>query len=342
MLRQSEAETQAILQAAVDAIITIDELGVVQTFNPAAERVFGYKAAEVVGQNLAMLMPEPTRSQHPSHLRRYLQTGEPHVIGSGARDHGHQARRHADPRWNCPSAKCASAIAGFLPAFSATSRPRKQLEKQILEVSGREQRRIGQDLHDGLGQLLTGISFMSQGLSQRLADKSLPEAAEARQIAQLVSQAITQAKALARGLSPVESQGLESALDELAKATSDLFHVRCTLSCRGDVASVDPSTATHLYRIAQEAVHNAIRHGQAQQIKIALVRGRGSLSLSVEDDGRGLPEVVPDNKGLGTRIMNYRAQMIGATLELRNRPGAGAVVRCDLPVSQPNTSQQEH
>lgn len=210
---------------------------------------------------------------------------------------------------------------------------RKRLERQVLEVCEREQRRIGQDLHDGLGQHLTGVSLMSKGLEQRLSDKGVNECRDAALIATLVEQAIGQARALARGLRPValEADALPTALAELASLAEKLTGVPCAFS--GDVEiDVDDVAATHLYRIAQEATNNAVKHAQASQLNIRLEPlDDGGLTLSVEDDGVGLPASLPSGTGMGLQIMQYRARMIGATVEVRPRPAGGTIVTCTMP-----------
>src|SRR5262249_1883067 len=149
-----------------------------------------------------------------------------------------------------------------------------RLEKEILEISDREQRRIGQDLHDGLCQQLAGIELMSQVLEGKLAPRSKSDAARAGEIAGHVRDAISQTRLLARGLSPapLDSEGLMSALQELASNTEKIFSVACRLDCRTPVLVEDHAAATHLFRIAQEAVSNAIKHGKARRIAIHLKR----------------------------------------------------------------------
>jgi signal transduction histidine kinase len=209
---------------------------------------------------------------------------------------------------------------------------RKQLEQQLLEISDREQQRIGQDLHDGLCQHLAGIELMSQVLEQKIAPKSRTDAARVGEIARHVRDAISQTRQLARGLSPVtlESEGLMAALEELASNTEKLFKVRCAFDCRSPVLVDDPVIATHLFRIAQEAVSNAIKHGKATHLSIQLREDRGNAVLTITDDGAGFPESVSKQKGMGLRIMQSRAGMIGGTLVTGNQPQGGATVICSV------------
>ena len=179
---------------------------------------------------------------------------------------------------------------------------RKHLEKTILEVSGREQRRIGQDLHDGLGQHLTGIAFMSKVQEQKLMEKSLPEAGDAAKIVKLVNEAINKTRELARGLLPVvsEAQGLMSALQVWAGEVEDLFGISCRFQCFTPVLIHDDTVATHLYYIAREAVNNAIKHGHASQIVIALAADQGQGTLTITDNGSGISDILSQQRGHGT------------------------------------------
>jgi PAS domain S-box-containing protein len=209
----------------------------------------------------------------------------------------------------------------------------KRLERQIQEISEQEKRRIGQDLHDGLGQYLTGIAFMSRLLQRKLAERNQPEAAEAEKIATLVNKTVFQARDLARGLCPVEleNNGLHAALQDLSCTTEKLFNVSCTVECDSDVRISDNNTALHLYRIAQEAINNAVKHGKAQQIGLVLAKTAGAISLTIRDDGVGFPKTDSRSNGIGLRVMNYRAGMIGATLSIQGHRGGGTLVSCQLP-----------
>ena len=212
---------------------------------------------------------------------------------------------------------------------------RKRLEKTILEIGEAERRRIGQDLHDGLGQHLTGVAFMGKVLEDRLAESSSPEAAEAAKIVKLVNESIKMTRELARGLLPVASEphGLMSALEHWAGEVSELFHVGCRFECRDSVFVHDEVLADHLYRLAQEAVTNAIKHGHARNITIGLAIVKGGGVLTIRDDGCGFDVVPKSQSGLGLRIMSYRAKMIGGSLNVQSSRNGGTVVRCSFPIA---------
>jgi PAS domain S-box-containing protein len=215
----------------------------------------------------------------------------------------------------------------------------KRLQKEVLEITERERQRIGQDLHDGLCQQLAGIELMSQALEQSLSVKSKSAAARVGEIARYVRDAISQTRLLARGLSPVtlESEGLMSALQELAVNAEKLFGIVCHFEYPQTVLVHQPAIATHLYRIAQEAVSNAIKHGKAKTVTIQLRRAGERTILSIVDNGQGLPKVIP-KQGMGLSIMRYRAGMISGELSVENSPGGGTRVRCSIPLETGTTS----
>ena len=218
---------------------------------------------------------------------------------------------------------------------------RDRLEKEVLEISEREQRRIGHDLHDGLGQHLTATALAGQVLGNHLAERAQSvEAGEAERVVTLIEEAIELTRSLARGLSPVavETEGLTVALAELAVGTTAKFYVPCDLHCAPSVHFTDPIAAMHLYRITQEAISNAVRHGRASRVDITLEQEAGRLTLMILDNGRGLPP--PGGRraeGQGLRIMAHRARMIGGQLEVASAACGGTRVRCSLDSASPHT-----
>jgi two-component system sensor kinase FixL len=328
-LRDSEQRLRAILEAAVEGIITIDERGIIESLNPAAGKIFGYQVHEVVGKNVKALMPKPYRDEHDNYLGNYLRTGRARIIGIGREVLGLRKDGTVFPM-DLSVSEVRLAHKRLFTGFVRDISDRKRLEKEVLQISELEQRRIGQDLHDGLCQQLAGIELMSEVLEQNLSRKSKTEAAQAAKIAEGVRAAIGDTRMLARGLSPVdvESNGLISALQELASNTKKLFHVTCRVECPQPVPVRDHAAATHLYRIAQEAINNAIKHGKARQIVVRLAAQGDQASLTVTDDGSGLVAKPEKTSGMGLRIMKYRAGMIGATLELRRANGRGMLVTC--------------
>jgi two-component system sensor kinase FixL len=328
-LDDSEERLRAILETAVEGIITIDERGVIESMNPAAVKIFGYKPSEIIGKNVHLLMPSPHQEQHDAYIANYLSTGKARIIGIGREVSGRRKDGTVFPM-DLSVSEVKLADRRLFTGFVRDITDRKRLEKEILETSDREQRRIGQDLHDGLCQQLAGIELMSQVLAQNLAAKSKTDADQVGEIAGHVRAAISQTRSLARGLSPVtlESEGLMSALHELAENTKGIFNADCEFRCDLPVLLNDQTVASQLFRIAQEAVSNAIRHGKARQIVIQLKEQRGKILVSVSDNGSGFPQAIAQAKGMGLRIMQSRAGMIGGTLVLENNPWGGARVVC--------------
>ena len=217
-------------------------------------------------------------------------------------------------------------------ALTSEIQERTRLEKELLETSEREQRQIGHDLHDNLGQHLTATAFASQVLNEQLENKSLPESSAAKNLVKLVEEAIVLTRTFARGLHPVEveAEGLMDGFQELARNTSERFKVSCEFECPEPVLLHDAVSSTHLYRIAQEAITNAIKHGKAKHISIGLENINGTIILTVTDGGIGLPENARNSQGMGLRIMAYRANMIGATFNIGRLPESGTRVTCKL------------
>ena len=211
---------------------------------------------------------------------------------------------------------------------------RERLERELLEVSEREQRRIGHDLHDSLGQHLTGAALAGQVLGVKLALRGLPEAQDANKVVELVEEGIGLTRKLAKGLHPIEMEasGLMQALEELAATSSELLKVSCRFECDSPVLVREPSTSMHLYRIAQEAISNAVKHGRARNLTLQLEPLEEGVALRIKDDGSGLPDPLTGDlgPGMGMRIMKHRARMIGASFEARRDPPGGTLVTCIL------------
>lgn len=208
----------------------------------------------------------------------------------------------------------------------------RRLEREVLEISEDERRRFGRELHDGLGQHLTALEMMSHTLVRRLKADAPALAGSAAEIADFTRQAVTQTRQLAHGLAPValEAEGLMTALNDLAILTSRAG-VACEFACESPVAFHDDAAATHLYRIAQESVNNALKHAGASRITLRLLDAGEAIGLTIEDDGRGLPAGPTASRGMGLPVMEYRARLIGGRLDIRSEPGKGVRITCAVP-----------
>jgi two-component system, chemotaxis family, CheB/CheR fusion protein len=324
-----EARLVAILDSAADAIITIDAKGTIQSVNAASERVFGYSAAEMIGQNVKILMPAPYREQHDGYLANYARTRIKKIIGVGREA---VARRKDGSTF--PVELTVSEV-GQLGIFTGILRDitrRKELEREVVEVASLEQRRIGQDLHDSVSQELAALNMMAADLAEILGPGPSAESKLVKQMIDGLRRSQQELRTVMRGLIPVavDNEGLMAALSDLAERTQKESKVSCKFDCPEPVTVANNLTATHLYLIAQEAVHNAIKHAQPRNIRI-LLKSNDLLVLSVQDDGTGMPaRATEKHGGFGLRIMRNRATIIGATLTTQPAEPTGTLVTCAL------------
>lgn len=284
--------------------------------NPAFDRMFAAPRGSLLGGTV------------PG-LGEALDTAQPHEFTGLRRD---------GTRFAAASVSTSIMLAGVRHWLSVVQdvSERKLLERELIEIASREQERIGHDLHDGLGQELTGIALLLRGLAGRIHKELQGSAPEIDDIVQLVNQAINNTRLLAAGLSPlvVERGGLGGALQALVDRAREMYGLDATVEIRGEAgAEVGRSVAMQLYRIAQEAVTNAARHAAASRVRITLRLAGDRLLLTVKDDGRGMPADAAGGSGLGLKIMNYRAAMIGGRLQLEGGPGKGTLVRISCPRS---------
>jgi len=332
-LRESEARARSILETTVDAVITIDTRGTIKSFNKAAEKLFLYSSTEVVGKNVKVLMPDPYKSEHDDYMDHYLETGERKIIGIGREVTGRKKDGSTFPMYLAVSEVKLPDQHIFTGIVRDISEQRR-LEQEVLRISEHERQRIGQDLHDGLGQMLTGIGLITKNLSHQLASNGHELAKEADEISSLIKEADEHARTLARGLVPVEfeEKGLEAALERLKQNAEKLFDIEFTLDVSGKLDFDDATQAIHLYRIAQEGVSNAVKHGSSTKVAVHLASTEKHIRLRVADNGSGFAENWDTKGGLGVRIMQFRARLIGGNLEVSDIPDKGAIITCTIPV----------
>jgi PAS domain S-box-containing protein len=209
----------------------------------------------------------------------------------------------------------------------------KEVEKEILDAQDRERERVGRDLHDSLGPHLAAIGYAASFLTNDLRRRDQPEAAQAEKICEMVGEAMSHAHDLARGLFPAQMTGpvLSLALQDLARTTSNLRGVAVSFHEQGDTEITALNDGMHLYRIAQEAVNNAAKHGGATRVTIILSRDENSLRLAVIDDGKGMDPSQGEKGGIGLPSMRHRAQALGGELRIESNPGGGTIVSCEIP-----------
>jgi PAS domain S-box-containing protein len=327
-LRDREDRLQAILDAAVDAIITIDRRGIIQAVNPAAERMFGYTVTELIGQNVNLLMPSPYREEHDDYLARYLRTREKHIIGIRREV---EARRKDGSVFPVELAVSEVEHLGLFTGIHHDLTQRRQLERDVVEAASREQRRIGQDLHDTVAQELAALNLLAGVLTETLRTDPAQAAQLVERMGQGLQRSQRELRTVLRGLLPVtvDSEGLMTALADLALLSNQQGKVSCTFNCPTPIPVADNVTATQLYLIAQEAVHNALQHGRPRNVRISL-RSNHLLVLRVQDDGTGMPARPTTPQGLGLRIMRNRAAILGARLTIEPAEPTGTVVTCAL------------
>ncbi len=328
-LRDREERLRAILNAVVDAVITIDRHGVITNLNPATERMFGYTEAEMIGRNVKMLMPSPYSAEHDRYLDNYHRTGVRKIIGIGREV---QAQRKDGTTFSVDLAVSEVDHMGLFTGVIRDISERRKLEQALLDVIEREQRRLGEELHDGLGQHLTGLEMLSHALALDLEETAPKQARRARKLNEELRDTITLTRLISHGLAPLPSngEGLMEGLEKLAQSTARIPGKSCHFTCVSPVMVDNPAVAMHLYRIAQEAVNNALKHGKARKIEITLRELPGTLELRVENNGRTFRASDLDRSGLGLSAMRHRASVIGATLVIEPSKRSGARVVCTL------------
>ena len=330
-MRAMSQELQAVVTTAVDGVLLLDGEGTVRMFNPACERLFGYASDEVVGHSVLQLMPSPL----PDGAGAPAAAGAVRapVFVSGRAAIGRRKDGGAVPIEVSVGEADRDGRPMFVVVVHDVSE-RRELQAAYADAVGHEQRRIAQDLHDGLGQELTGLALLLSALERGASEANLPNAGDLARVRDLASHSIGTCRSVARGLLPVaETQGgLVAGLRDLVRRLNDMPGPAIQFSViEAAAVGLSMSAIDHLYRIAQEALTNAIKHSRAESIQLTLDVGRSSVLLRVCDDGAGILAAPPPDDGLGLKTMRYRADLIGARISIHPQARAGTCVVCECP-----------
>ncbi len=335
-LRESEERSRAVIHQSTAGIAGTDLTGHIIFANEKFCSMLGYKERELVGKTIFEITPPGDIPQSRRLFRRIVTKAEPYQLEKRYR------RKDGSTLWVSVSAsplrnavgKTQSAVAIIIDisdqkrAQAFLEDRARGLEGEILAISDREQRRIGQDLHDSLCQHLTAIAYMARSVALRLKNHRVIEVEHIERIAELINDGVTEARTIARGLHPVEVEppGLVTALATLVKQPH--WPVRCRLEADEEISVQDSTVALHLYRIAREALINANKHARAREIIVRMKRSTKGIELSVIDDGVGIAADSPLGSGMGFHIMEYRARSMGARLEVKPLRPHGTRVTC--------------
>jgi PAS domain S-box-containing protein len=317
-IKESEAFSSSLLNSTPIPVMVINLDNSIKYVNRAFEVLTGFDAGEVVGihppypwkregpgDGLSAASPDTNEAQY------FKKSGELFIVRTAA----------------VPVTRDGEVLYYLVTWEDITLR--RYLEEQILDISERERIRVGRDLHDGIGQELTAISFLLGVLSRKIRNGELPDEREIEPVMAQLDQAKNHVRLLSKGLSPVnlEGNGIGIAVHELCRSAERIFGIRCVVDC-DDITIHDNSKATHIYYIIQESLNNAVKHGKSSNIQIMLKRRGRGLFFSVVDDGVGLPEVNANREGLGMMFMKYRADIIGGVLNINRRKPTGTIMTC--------------
>jgi len=297
-----------------------------EMMNPAYARMHGYSVAELTGAPVLSIATPDSRTQLADQIR-LVNTQNRAIF---------ESRHLRKDGTSFPALVEMAAVRDergrplYRVIYTQDISELKSLEARILDISEREQQRIGQDLHDSLCQQLSGIAYLCHTAHERIAQVAPSETGLLIRISQLLQEAMDQARGVAYGLHPVEGEanGLAAALEGLAGHFRSVYSISTLFLCAKPVPISDNTAATHLYRIAQEAMRNAVEHGRARQIVVRLAETKSALTLSIQDDGCGFPLELPVSRGLGLETMRFRARAIGADLNVGRGARGGTVVTC--------------
>lgn len=330
-LKKATLLEKTVLETSADAIITTDEGGIILGFNRAAIKMFGYEKEEIIGENIRMIIPSFHRKNLGILLKQYKWRMETikksdDVDIQGKRKDGSDFYINmsvSDVHWNSER-----MFVGIIRDLTQ----KRELEKQMIHIANEERRRIGRELHDGLGQMLTGIRMVAESLARKLKANEVPGASEVLEISEMIKEADEHTRALSRGLVEIHlvEQGLKTALEDFVERIPKMFDVNCNLTVEGEIDVENHTMALHIYRIVQESITNAVRHSDAKNINIHLLKD-DHTTITIEDDGTGFKLKEFSENGSGLKIMKHRANLLGGTLEIYRTDSGKTRVQCIIP-----------
>jgi PAS domain S-box-containing protein len=330
-----------LFENANDMVFTHDLAGRITAINKTGERLLQRDRETLLSRNILDLIAEDQRAAARQWLDQVIQGAE---AAAAEWDFVNRAGQRVKLEISLRLIEQDGRMVE-VEGIARDITERRRLEREILEISTREQRRIGHDLHDGVCQQLAATAYLLDILADRLQEKKVTEAAEAERIGSLINEANAQARSVARGLFPVRlaQEGLALALEELAASVSGRYRITCRFVCETAPVKVDSEAELHLYYIVQEALLNAINHGKAGSVVVTLAADDGRLKLTVRDDGAGFEIAGKSWSGMGIRIMRYRAKVIGATLDLQSQINRGTQITCVFnPSSRESSAETKH
>ncbi|MDC7227051.1 MAG: PAS domain S-box protein [Spirochaetales bacterium] len=332
-----QSRLASIVESSQDAIIGIDINGIIRSWNSGAVEIFGYSFDEVVGQNISLLHPPNYPNEMPEKIE-LLRSGEivPHYEGVRQRKNGELIEMSILPS----PIKDPNGIITGISFIARDVTENKNLEKEVIEIGEKERERIGQDLHDSLGQQLTGILLNMKTLENLVRNKlDKDEMQHLLDTESLLKETIQQTRTMAKNLIPVklQTEGLPHALEDLANFARTVYKTRVITDIKEGIKNVGVMVETQLYHIAQEAVNNSVKHSRGDTLSISLEIVNAELILSVKDNGTGIKETAAN--GIGMSIMNYRSNLINGNLFIHSEKDEGTLILCRVPLPELETSE---
>lgn len=331
-MRKERDFVNSVLDTVGALVVVLDAEGRIVRFNEECESVTGYAVEEVEGKHVVDLLVPPEERTQVRDLFADLRRGE-----APLHYENHWQTKEEEPRlirWSNTVLRNDEGEVEYVVGTGIDVTERRRLKREVIAASEEERRRIGEDLHDTLASHLAGTAMMADGIADKLADETPGAAEEVRKVASLTREAGEQARSLSHSLLPLEVKdgALMDGLQKMAERQEKMRSVVCSFEWGEDVPSVTGDVASHLYRIASEAVHNAVTHADPDTVAICLDTEGDHLVLDVRDDGVGISEHVEPTDGVGIHVMQYRAHLIGADLDVEPAADGGTLVRCRLPL----------